>query len=51
MKRSITSGVITCDLSDHYSIIALISNVKNRNMSQQTNYLVRDMSNFTSEAF
>jgi len=28
-KRSITSGVIACDLNDHYSIFAIISNVKN----------------------
>jgi len=50
-RKKITSGVITCDLSDHYSIFAIISNVKNRNMSQQTSYLVRDMSNFNSEVF
>jgi len=50
-KRPSNSAVLTCDLSDHYPVAAIISAIKKKKHRHVENYLVRNMTNFNLDAF
>ena len=50
-KRRVVSGVLTCDLSDHYATFAIVSAIIKVKKTQNNDYKVRDMTKFNLEIF
>ena len=50
-KRRVVSGVLTCDLSDHYTTFAIVSAITKVKKMQNHDYKVRDMTKFNLKIF
>ena len=50
-KRRVVSGVLTCDLSDHYATFAIVSAINKVKKTQNNDYKVRGMPKFNLEIF